>query len=247
MYQWRHTDPDLSAAAERGLARAERGDWSGSSMDGARELRALLVLSASNAAALAGTIEHGEGTLLVRPDPDPTAGADVAPGADRTAAAAVLLATWDTMVPAPALPSLSVSTTDDYPRDTAGIPLPVAVVVVVAASGALAYLGYHALDVVDHALARRAELRALLQAHAAAERLVDSHLAAEASAGRQLPLDDATRYQLDTLSRVQRETASRLVPPPASNPLNTLANWLGAALLVVGAAYLVPLVFPKLK
>ena len=242
-YIWHHYDVVMGEHALDGIATAEaEGFVRGGALSDvqlAAQFRALLVFSAFNQARLVGgwgmTPMSGdtEAQQLDIRIPD-LESQDIA--SERVQAAAALANTWAVLAQG-GIPPGEFSTNAAEP-DTGVIPAGVIVVGIVVAGAALCYLGHRTLETIDRQLARNAQNRALLQKHAAAERIIDQHLEREAAAGEPLPLDDASRTVLDQLGQLQRDTTPTAPPnpEPSGTEWNTLAWVVGIAIVAAAAA-----------
>jgi hypothetical protein len=120
------------------------------------------------------------------------------------------------------------------PREVGWIPLVVGAVVRIGAYGALAWASQYAFEVVDHYLARDAKLKELERTDAVARSLVEQHAEREQKAGKELPLDSATKQALNALSDRQSVITRALA---GDGTESSGWGWLVAAAAVVGAAW----------
>lgn len=245
---WVHEDgAGISAAAARGVARAESGDWtSGDIAVRVADFRGYLVYRSWLAAKLAGKTGTSEEKGAFQIDPDWITGRENAASSDRARALMLLGKTgvlmrlaangtknWD----APALFSTNANSADVGALPLMAIAI-VTVVVAVAESAAVAYLAHEARAVVENWLARDSQLKSLAQADAQVLRVLDDHADREATAGANLPLDDAERRALDMLDQRQKDATAKLTAPAAQDDSN-LGWWaFGAGLAAAAAAAL---------
>jgi hypothetical protein len=112
---------------------------------------------------------------------------------------------------------------------------PIVVGVCVVGLGAMATLGYcvhEYREVVDNERQRQADMLKLKQADAQAIEVLKRHTDREAQAGKQLPLDDASRSILDALSKMQSIIANKQSVDPPSPP----GSGIGLTEIEIGAA-----------
>ena len=98
---------------------------------------------------------------------------------------------------------------------------PIVVGVCVIGLGALGTLGYCVHEykqVIDNAAQREADMLKLKQADAQALEVLKRHTDREAQAGKQLPLDEASKNILDALAKVQSIIADKQSTDPSSAP-----------------------------
>jgi len=253
-YSWIHTDTTGQALA-RARARAESQAWDTSPASVA-ELRALAAHDGTIQARLVGSLSKTEqegATWYGAAVPDlydPAALAEIPP--ERLETARTLELTWrllsaETRELSP-LPPL-FRTTDAGPPVAAAAETGNVVVVVtgiVVGGGAVCYLGYQTAQVIDRELTRRASSRALVQKHAAAQRLVETHVEREEREGRQLPLDAATKALLAQLGELQRQTTP--TPPPTERePGSEWDKAITAAAVIAALALLGPPLIQAMK
>lgn len=210
---WTYHDPALSVHLARGMTRAASGDWStGSLAQREDDFRALVVATAYQMAKLTGsateTTSQG-GEVAIQIDPAPTR---AAPYARRAAAwqlyrtLAVLQGTTTTTDPGEMMAG------GEDAADAGGLSLAAVVAISVAGAAAVAYCAHEAGKVIDRQLSRQESTRRMMKAHAAALGVIELHTEREAAAGRQLPLDDASRQVLDRLGAAQNTAAQDLGP-----------------------------------
>jgi ABC-type transporter Mla MlaB component len=115
----------------------------------------------------------------------------------------------------------------------------------VVALGSLGFLGYcvhRYSEVVDHNEQRANDLAKLKEADAQALEVVKRHTEREQQAGKQLPLDEASKQALAGLSKIQELIAQKQSVDPAAPPFSFFGLSgleLGAvAAGVVGAVWL---------
>lgn len=191
----------LATAAERGIARLERVDWSGGA-SAVEDFLGLLALRCVLAGYLVGTVSRSTGldgkttidVVLDGRDSDP----------DRARAARALVA------PLGAYGDLSGLSFSSTITETGAVPLAVliiggvvAVSVVAAQSYVLMHIAEKAAEVVDRALKRSDASAEIQKADAEVIKLVNNHVQREQTEGKALPLDAATKAALSGLeSRV---------------------------------------------
>jgi hypothetical protein len=236
---WVHTDPaGQDQAARAGQARALSGDWqSGTEAERVRALTGWCVLKAYLMARLDGSVTLSEGdTELLTIDPTPRSSSG-----ERLRAARVLYGTADILAQGTRqlVPYQTTAPPVVGRGETGALPA-IAIVAIVAVSAvAVAYVAHEAAVVIDRNLARNADTARLVQADAAAQELVEAHVAREDEAGAPLPLDAATKTRLDALARLQGDIAKKQLSPMRSAlphwPLPERGDWLTlAALLAAG-------------
>jgi hypothetical protein len=240
---WIHEDPaGISPAAARGLARAERRDWTrGPLEERAADFRGLLVYRSWIAAKILGSsgMNSERGALGMSPDyaiaRENTSDSERArlvatlgkTGAILAAGAGATRSGWD-----------AKTLHTQAGGDTAALPLVtiavVTIIVAVAESAAVAYLAHEAKHVVDNWLARKAELAELAQSDAQVLRLLDHHVDRENEAGAVLPLDDAEKAALGMLEKRQVEAMKKLTgPTPVKD--DGLPGWVFPASIAAAA------------
>jgi hypothetical protein len=236
---WVHTDPaGQDQAARAGQARAMSADWqSGSVAERVRALTGWCVLKAYLMARLDGVVtltEGDENVLSIDPTPRSRSG-------ERVWAARVLYGTADLLAQTtrPVVPYVTTAAPAVGRGETGALPALAIVAIVAVSAVAVAYVAHEAAVVIDRNLARNADTARLVQADAAAQELVEAHVAREDAAGTTLPLDEATKTRLGALERLQGEIAKKTLSPMRSAlphwPLPERGDWLTlAALLAAG-------------
>lgn len=187
------SDRTMAAAAERGVARLETGDWGGPQAP--QDFLGVLALRMVLAGYLVGEVERtqvGDAlTLTVRLDGARSEG-------ERMAAAKALV-----------LPLGAYAEMADIrvQRETGAVPTPLLILAGVVAVSVVAAQGYvavvvaeHAAEIIDGSLKRSAASGELQKADAEVLRLVNAHIQREIDAGKTLPLDEATKIALANLS-----------------------------------------------
>jgi hypothetical protein len=216
---WKHTEPtpdSLPTTLLAGYQRAESGDWqTGTEAERLRAWYGLTIETAYLMARLAGATESSNGTLKIYPAPRAAA-----PQQRRYAALVLYQTPYLLMLEHER--SLELKTEVQSPAGETGFPalavagmLAVGVVVSVAQTAALAYVVTRGLELVHQELARRADLKQLVQLHATALAVVREHTAREDQLGRQIPLDPSEKAVLDGLNQAQRELARKQAQPLA--------------------------------
>lgn len=204
----------LNQDAANGLVRAKRtgSGWTqGSMVQRVNDLRAYLALSAWTAARLAGraaiTGPPGEGGLA-EADPRPLPSAK----AERARAASALLRTQQLLaarlvVEGDLQPLTTDLRTEHKAEETQLVPLAAAAIAVGAlgVAAAYAYVAHQAAQVIDRQLQRREKTARLIETDARLVELTHDHVSREQQAGRQLPLDEATKEAMRILEARQKQ------------------------------------------
>lgn len=220
----------LSTDVERGLVRAESGDWSsGSRVERLSALRALMVQSAYLCARYGGgLVSEREGLTAV----DLFDALDILGTREP---ARTVVDTWKVLAPESASSPEVLETRGG--EETTGPLAAVAIVTgAVATAGVYAFVAYQAAAILDRQLARSQAARNLLAADAAVLRVLDSHREAEDRADRDLPFSDAERAVLSELVRRQRAFAGHAIksttPQKNQDPFGAYVAPLAAAATV---------------
>ena len=208
--RWTHHDEQLTAHLEAGMARSRARDWqSGPLASRVAELQAVVVETAYQMAKLAGSTSRvptaGGETLYI--DPRPAAGVP----APRREFSALLYRTLD-LLAQDAQQTEAETYAHQETREAAGLPAVALVALIVVGGAAIAYCGQQAIKVVDRSLARDARAAEVMANHAALLDVIDAHTAREDAAGKQIPLDAASRVALDSLGRAQETLAGKSLP-----------------------------------
>lgn len=236
---WTHYDPLLAANADAGLAQLSRADVSGPASVAVRNLQAVIALKAILVGHLCGVVTYslnpstGETTASVEADVVNSVGerGDIARGLLAPLFAYALEARL------PPDPGTDVSTI--APSDTGLWPV---VVIVIVAGGAVllgGWIAQKAADVVTAWHAVNAQRDELQKADARLTQLVSEHVQKEQAAGKTLPIDDATKAQLQVLTaRTQTLTDAIKSANPDAGGGSSLPWYAWAGIGVGGALVL---------
>ncbi len=245
---WIHEDPTgISAAAARGVSRAERKDWrSGPLESRASDFRAWLVYRSWLAASFAGTAGFNSERGALGISPDYEAAAQYSGSSERARVVCALGNTAALLRAAMPPGRYDAKMMQTKAGGDVGV-LPLVTIAVIAvsvavASAAVAFLAHEAKQVVDNYLARNALLADLAENDAKALRVLDAHVAAEKEAGTPLPLGDAEKRVLDLLEQRQKTTAQKI---SGSSPVSSgdLPWWIVPS--AIAAAIAAALIFGK--
>lgn len=233
---WTHYDPMMAAHAAAGRVRAATGDWeSGPLSQRVDEFRAALAETCWAMGSLAGAVNYvGEQLEIdLRPQASP----------DRVEAAGRLYWTYRTLqlCDGGGL-SGGIDTSASVPTETGALPAAAIVAIVAVGVVGVGYCAYQASSVIDRQLARRERSRRLMQAHEEAMKIVEAHLERERAAGKQLPLDAASKEVLGAL-RAQQEAVlaepEQPYEPFLPRAVSTGTGWaIGTTPLLVAGAVL---------
>ncbi len=212
---WVHEDKaGISQAAARGLARAERGDWSsGSAAQRISEFRATLVYRSWLAASFSGNsgVNSERGALLAAPDYSLKV-----PGNERSRALGLIGRTPVLMRLATERQQGAFTPAEIFKTgagDVGALPLAaiaiVTIVVAVAESAAVAYCAHEAKQLIDNWLGRDQALKGLAQADAQTLRVLDDHAAREKEEGKALEFNEGERRALDNLETRQKDFSKK--------------------------------------
>lgn len=243
---WLHDEPaGLVRAVELGYDVAARASWgSVPTPEAVRALHGFLIETCALRARLAGSISETPGqSPELTIDPRPRAGVP----AERVAASRLLARTPEVLQGSALSSGIATRTA---PGDAGALPAVAIVAIVVVGAAAVAYCAHQAAAVIDRDLARDAELQKLAALHAQTMALVRSHVEREQAAGKQIPLDAASKAALQSLGAAQQTIAERTETPleplgslgaAAASSAKEAGKWFGlssGALLVVAGVVL---------
>lgn len=202
----------LSTAVANGLTRAKSQDWdSGTPGERARALRGLMVETARVMGELAGSVTVIKGEeARIEIDPAPRSDADP----ERTRAAVVLYRSCQLLTRGLSPVEGTLNTIDAAAPETGAWPLLIGIAIVgIAQAAAIGYVAYQASQVLDRQLQRNHDMRMMLAEHAHELEIIAQHIEREKLAGKNLPLDDATKTALNGSIAIQNDLANKTQGP----------------------------------
>lgn len=220
--KWIHSDPNLAAHFDAGLAQMAAADWSASDVVCARNLQAVQATRALLIASLIGTAAY---TTLDDGRTSVLATADLSSGSgERYDAARALLAPCNVYALASNLPPIvdgDFMTT--APEDTGLWPVAVIIACVVVGGAVVGWISHETASVVKYFKTENTQKDALARTDAAALDVIAKHTQAEQAQGKGIPFTEAEKTALAMLEQRSAEMASAI--QKKSDPTTGALPW----------------------